>query len=289
MGGKERRLFGECALGGDIQCLRHALRLSSSALVFSLVASSGTQAQQPTPLPEVDVIAPAPLASPRKPPPKRTQPARSTTSQAAPAQPAAAPAAADSGGIARDKVPSNTQVLTSADFSHTQSSNVLDALSQNIAGAALSDQSGNAFQRNLDYRGFTASPVPGTPEGLAVYQNGVRINESFGDVVNWDFIPEMAINRAVLVPNNPTYGLNAIGGALSLEMKNGFTYQDKEVEATVGSYGRIQGGVQVGFQGGPLSGYIAADATHDDGWRDFSSSSDLRRMYVDLGTRGDPR
>jgi iron complex outermembrane receptor protein len=287
MGGKERRLFGECALGGDIQCLRHALRLSSSALVFSLVASSGTQAQQPTPLPEVDVIAPAPLASPRKPPPKRTQPARSTTSQAAPAQPAAAPAAADSGGIARDKVPSNTQVLTSADFSHTQSSNVLDALSQNIAGAALSDQSGNAFQRNLDYRGFTASPVPGTPEGLAVYQNGVRINESFGDVVNWDFIPEMAINRAVLVPNNPTYGLNAIGGALSLEMKNGFSYQDKEVEATVGSYGRVQGGVQVGFQGGPLSGYIAADATHDDGWRDFSSSSDLRRMYVDLGTRGD--
>jgi iron complex outermembrane receptor protein len=184
-------------------------------------------------------------------------------------------------------MPANTQVLTPEDFSHEKSSNVLDSLSKGIAGASLSDQSGNPFQRNLDYRGFTASPVPGTPQGLAVYQNGVRVNESFGDIVNWDFIPEMAINRASLVPNNPTYGLNALGGALSLEMKNGFTYQGKEVEATLGSYGRRQGAVQVGFQGGPLSGYIAADATHDDGWRDFSSSSDLRRMYVDLGTRGD--
>jgi hypothetical protein len=91
-----------------------------------------------------------------------------------------------------------------------------------------------------DHRGFTASPAPGTPQGLAVYQNGVRINESFGDVVNWAFIPEMAVSRASLVPNNPTFRLNAIGGALSIEMKNGFTYQDKEAEATIGSYGRRQ-------------------------------------------------
>ena len=91
-----------------------------------------------------------------------------------------------------------------------------------------------------DHRGFTASPAPGTPQGLAVYQNGVRINESFGDVVNWAFIPEMAISRASLVPNNPSFRLNAIGGALSIEMKNGFTYQDKEAEATIGSNGRRQ-------------------------------------------------
>jgi iron complex outermembrane receptor protein len=251
------------------------------------MAPLGAQGQEPTPLPEVTVIAPTPLASPHRAPPKRPRPAPSASPQPAPAQPAVTTAATDSGGIDRDKVPSNTQVLTPADFSHTQSSNVLDALSKNIAGASLSDQSGNPFQRNLDYRGFTASPVPGTPQGLAVYQNGVRINESFGDVVNWDFIPEMAINRAVLVPNNPTYGLNAIGGALSLEMKNGFTYQDHEAEVVLGSYGRRQGAVQAGFQGGNLAGYIAADATNDDGWRDFSSSSQLRRIYADLGTRSD--
>jgi iron complex outermembrane receptor protein len=233
------------------------------------------------------VIAPAPLSSPHRPAPKRAQPTRSTASQPPPVQPATTTVATDPGLIERDKVPSNTQVLPAEDFSHKKSSDVLDALVKGIAGAALGDQSGNPFQRDLNYRGFTASPVPGTPQGLAVYQNGVRLNESFGDVVNWAFIPEVAINRASLVPNNPIYGLNAIGGALSLEMKNGFTYQDKEVETTVGSYGRVQGAAQVGFQGGPLTGYIAADGTHDNGWRDFSSASDLRRIYVDLGTRGD--
>ena len=147
------------------------------------------------------------------------------TPAAAPAAPAATPA---TGTIDRDKVPANTTVLASPDFNHTQTSNLLDSLFVNIPGASLSDQSGNAFQRNFDFRGFTASPVPGTPQSIAVYQNGVRINEAYGDVVNWDFIPDTAIRRLSLVPNDPIYGLNAIGGAINIEMKNGFTYQGKE-------------------------------------------------------------
>jgi iron complex outermembrane receptor protein len=267
-------------------CSRYALRLASSALLAAPLAPSAAWAQDLT-LPEVTVIAPAPLSGPRKPPPKPARPASSSPSAPAPVQTAPATVASEPGVIERDKVPSNTEVLTSRDFSHTQSSNIVDSLAKSLPGVSLSDQSGNTFQRDLNYRGFTASPVPGTPQGLAVYQNGVRINESFGDVVNWAFIPDIAIDRASLVPNNPVYGLNAIGGALSFDMKNGFTYQDRQVEATLGSYGRKQGSVQLGFQGGPLAGYIAADDTHDNGWRDFSSSSDLRRMYVDLGTRGD--
>ena len=151
----------------------------------------------------------------------------------------------------------------------------------------LSDQSGNPFQRNLDFRGFTASPVPGTPQNFAVYQNGVRINEAYGDVVNWNFIPETAIRRLSLVPNDPIYGLNAIGGALNIEMKNGFNYQDKEVQVQGGSYGRVQGGAQAGVQDGNLSAYVNVDATDDRGWRQFSSQSSLRRMYLDLGGRND--
>ncbi len=152
---------------------------------------------------------------------------------------------------------------------------------------SLSDQSGNQFQRNLDYRGFTASPVPGTPQGIAVYQNGNRINEAFGDVVNWDLIPQMAIARMTLMPNNPLFGLNATGGALSIEMKDGFSYHGTEAELFGGSFGRISGGAQSGYQDGNIAAYVAADSTYDRGWRDFSSSSQVRRMYVDLGARGD--
>jgi iron complex outermembrane receptor protein len=249
------------------------------------LAQTSTSTQQPVALPPVEVIATTPL-------PVRTtrpRPAAPTTTTAAPQQQPAPVAAerSDPAAIDRDKVPSNTQVMNASDFSHEQSTNLLDALSRSLPGVSLGDQSGNPFQRDLNYRGFTASPVPGTPQGIAVYQNGVRINEAYGDVVNWDLIPEMAINRLTLVPNNPIFGLNAIGGAISMEMKNGFTYHGAELEGLAGSYGRVQGGAQAGVQNGNLAAYVAVDSIHDDGWRDFSSDSKLHRMYVDLGARND--
>jgi len=64
-----------------------------------------------------------------------------------------------------------------------------------------------------------------TPQGLAVYQNGVRINEAFGDTVNWS--PDSDHRDTVRhgVTNNPAFGLNALGGAVNVQMKNGFNYQ----------------------------------------------------------------
>ena len=126
--------------------------------------------------------------------------------------------------VEQDKIPANVQVLQAPAFDQSRAPNLLDALGLSLPGVALSDQTGNEFQRDLNYRGFVASPVIGTPQGLAVYQNGVRINEVFGDIVNWDFIPQNAIDHMTLVPSNPIYGLNAIGGALSFDMKNGYTY-----------------------------------------------------------------
>jgi iron complex outermembrane receptor protein len=186
----------------------------------------------------------------------------------------------------RDKVPANVVTIGPSDFDHRKAATVLDAIQRGLPGVTLGDQTGNPFQLDVNYRGFVASPVIGTPQGLAVYQNGVRINEVFGDTVNWDFIPEMAINRLTLVPNNPVYGLNALGGAISIEMKNGFTYQGVEAELRGGSFGRRVASAQAGGQNGNLSAYVTADAINDDGWRDHSPSQ-LRRMYVDLGARND--
>ena len=306
---------------------RRLSRRRKYALVSVAVALlAPVAAQAETTLPDINVIATTPLSGarapqrnvappPARPAPRATRaepatPARSTgartttvrttatrtTARTAPAPTAPAPATPApaqssgppaSGEMSRDKVPSNTEVLTSADFSHDRSSSFLEALSQNLPGVFIGDQSGNPFQRDVNYRGFVASPVQGTPQGLAVYQNGVRINEAYGDVVNWDFIPEMSIRKLSLVPNNPIFGLNAIGGALTIEMKNGFTYQGKEVEAMIGSYGRRQAGAQMGYQDGNWAAYVNADAINDNGWRDFSSSSQLRRIYTDIGARND--
>ncbi len=140
------------------------------------------------------------------------------------------------------------QTVTADDFARTYSPNVTDTLFQRIPGVTLSDPNGNGAQQEIRYRGFAASPLQGTPQGLAVYMNGIRINEAFGDTVNWDLIPTNAIDRADIWTNNPIFGLNALGGAINLQMKNGFTYQGFEVEGQGGSFGRISGSVQYGAQ-----------------------------------------
>ena len=210
-------------------------------------------------LPEIHVIATTPV------PPPRSAPAAAAgaTSTAAPET----AATAVPGAVEQDKIPSNVQVLSAPAFDQAKAPDLLQAMVRGLPFVSLSDQTGNQFQLDLNYRGFIASPVIGTPQGLAVYQNGVRINEVFGDIVNWDFIPQNAINQLTLVPSNPVYGLNAIGGALAFEMKNGFTWHGFESEVMGGSYGRIGTSVQAGGQVGNLSGYITADAIDDAGWR----------------------
>jgi iron complex outermembrane recepter protein len=259
-------------------------------------ASSTNGASTATSLPEIHVIATTPVAPParRRPPPAPAGVRSSSTASPAAAAPTAAPAesAATQGEVSQpgvvdqDKIPSNVQVVGSSAFEPTRSPDLLQSMFQALPGVALSDETGNQFQLDLNYRGFTASPVIGTPQGLAVYQNGVRINEVFGDIVNWDFIPQNAISSLTLVPSNPVFGLNATGGALSFDMKNGFTYHGVEGEVNGGSFGRVGTSIQAGGQVGNLSGYITADAIDDAGWRDNSASS-LRRVYADFGARGD--
>jgi iron complex outermembrane recepter protein len=243
------------------------------------------------PLPEIRVIGTSPVPPPRQ----ATRRAAATAGRAAPARPAPAPTvatvpvaveAAVPGAVELEKIPYNVQTVPASVFEYSKSPDFLQSLAQSLPGVSLGDQTGNGFQLDINYRGFVAGPVIGTPQGLAVYQNGVRINEVFGDIVNWDFIPQNAVNRLTLVPSNPVYGLNAIGGALSLEMKNGFTYHGVEGEVSGGSYGRITTSMQAGGEVGNLSGYITADAINDAGWRQNSPST-LRRVFADLGARGD--
>ena len=188
--------------------------------------------------------------------------------------------------IDRDKVPALVQTLTSDDFSRGYSPSVTDTLFQRIPGVSTSDQQGNSFQTDIRYRGFVASPVPGQPQGLAVYMSGVRVNEAFGDTVNFDFIPTNAIDRADIQSNNPVFGLNALGGAISFQMKNGFTFQGFEGDVQVGSYGRFSSGVQFGIQRGEVAAYVAAQGLDDRGWRQHSPSQ-LARLYADIGWRKD--
>ena len=142
------------------------------------------------------------------------------------------------------------------------------------------------FTPNVEFRGFVGSPVSGTPQGLAVYQNGVRINEAFGDTVNWDLIPTAAIKSVTLVTNNPAFGLNALGGAVVVQMKDGFNYHGAEIDTMGGSFGRVQSSAQWGKQIDNFATYVALEGLHDDGFRNFSASN-VRRFYGDVGYKND--
>ncbi len=91
-----------------------------------------------------------------------------------------------------------------------------DFMKRNLGSVFVNEAQSNPLQPDVQYRGFVGSPLLGLPQGLAVYQDGVRVNEPFGDTVNWALIPESAIDSVYLVPgSNPLFGLNALGGAIA--------------------------------------------------------------------------
>ena len=180
-----------------------------------------------------------------------------------------------------DKVPGNVQILKASDLSREGSPSLTQALNSNLGSININDDIDDPFQPDILYRGFEASPVLGTPEGLAVYQNGVRINEAFGDTVNWDLFPDVAIDQVELVSSSPLYGLNALGGAISVTMKNGFTYQGAQAELSGGSYGMHSLVAQYGVNSGPLGFYVAARGADSTNWRQFSPDR-LRDLYAVL-------
>ena len=187
-------------------------------------------------------------------------------------------------GVDADKLPGATESLQASDLQRRGSLSITDALEQRTPGLSLSDSQGNGFARGLNYRGFQASALQGAPQGLAVYLGGVRLNEAFGDTVNWDLIPETAVSRIDLVTGDPAFGLNALGGALSLTMKTGRDAPGGVASVQGGSFGQVFGSLEYGASKGPWSAYVAADGGREDGWRSHSPSS-LTRAYADFGWR----
>jgi outer membrane receptor protein involved in Fe transport len=261
----------------------------ASVCIFAATGRAAAQeVESPKPeapstvLPAVTVVAPPKPVAAR--PAPGAGPARSDIPQTRLTVVATTPLAGT--GIDADKVPASVTTISSSEIARTQSANVTDTLQQRVPGIVVNEVAGNPFQPDVQFRGFVASPVSGTPQGLAVYQNGVRINEAFGDTVNWDLIPTAAIRSLGVVANNPAFGLNALGGAINVQMKNGFNYQGAEIDTMGGSFGRVQSSLQWGKQVDNFAVYGALEGLHDDGFRNFSASN-VRRFYGDIGAKND--
>jgi outer membrane receptor protein involved in Fe transport len=176
----------------------------------------------------------------------------------------------------------SVQTINGQALVQSQAISLTEHMKNQLTSLHINDVQNNPFQPDVQYRGFTASPLLGLPQGISVYLNGVRFNEPFGDTVNWDLIPLAALDSVSLYSgSNPAFGQNTLGGALALQTKNGFSYTKNELEVRFGSFGQQQYTVQSGGNRGDWGYYIVANHYQEDGWRDHSAS-ELQQMLATL-------
>ena len=187
-------------------------------------------------------------------------------------------------GLTADQIPAAVQVTTAADIDASGALDLSEALTRRLTSVHTNNLQGNPFQADISYRGYTASPLLGTPQGLSIFMDGVRINQPFGDVVSWDLIPRLAIASSVLMPgSNPLFGLNTLGGALALRTKDGHSHPGTTVQAIYGSY--VRRAIEFEHGGSTprgLNWYLAANLFGEDGWRDVSPSN-VRQVFGKVG------
>ncbi len=179
-------------------------------------------------------------------------------------------------GLPEELIPFNVQSATSKDLEQSQTLDLTDFMNRNLGSVTINDAQNNPLQADVQYRGYTLSPLLGLPQGLAVYQNGVRINEPFGDSMNWDILPESSIGSINLIGGaNPIFGLNTLGGSLSITTKNGFTHSGHQIETHGGSFDRVVATVESGGNNGTWGYFVTGEFFDEEGWRDASPSDAL--------------
>ena len=232
--------------------------MSMSRILLLLSALSAVpflaHAEDMTPLPDIYVIAPTPLAG---------------------------------SGIPLEETGRPAHIITTDNDS---GNNLADIIHAHIGSLTINDVQNNPYQKDVQLRGFTASPLLGSPQGLAFYQNGTRLNEVFGDVIQWDNMPEFAVHSIQVLPGGDAlFGLNALGGAVVLTMKNAFNHPHTyTVNAGGGSFGQSHNVIEYARQSSDKTwgAYVGSTYFREDGWRDFSPT-EVAQVYGDLTHRTD--
>ncbi len=185
-----------------------------------------------------------------------------------------------------DQVAAPVQSASAEDVERTHALDLTEFMRRSLGSVYVNDVQNNPLQPDVNYRGYTASPLLGTPQGVSVYLDGMRLNQSFGDVVSWDLIPRQAISTMILMPgSNPLFGLNTLGGALSLKTKNGYSDPGYAVGLNYGSHSQRQAEFEAGGHGeSGFHWYATANKLKDDGWRE-DSPTDAGQFFGKLGWR----
>lgn len=186
--------------------------------------------------------------------------------------------------IERQRIAANVQTATAEELARSHAADLASFMNRRLGSVNINDVQNNPFQPDVNFRGFTASPLLGTAQGLSVYLDGVRLNQPFGDVVSWDLIPQNAINSVTLMPgSNPLFGLNTLGGALNVRTKDGISNAGTSLQVLGGKFGRRAAEFEHGGSNTDgLQWYFTGNRYSEDGWR-VDSSSDVRQLFGKVG------
>ena len=190
-------------------------------------------------------------------------------------------------GLTKEEIPGNVQSISAKEIKEAHSLSITDLMNRKLQSVTVNDYQGNPFQMDVQYRGFTAGPQIGTPQGLSVFLDGIRVNEPFGDVVNWDMIPMNALAGVDVFPgSNPIFGLNTLGGAFAMKTKDGFNNAGVDADILTGSFGRKQLQVEGGWNNGTIGLFAAGNFFMEDGWRK-NSPSKVNQLFTKASFRGE--
>ncbi len=197
-----------------------------------------------------------------------------------------APLAGDTAVLADSPV--NVRVLSGDALNQQGHANLADLLNANLGSISLSNGTGSPYQSDVSYRGFQATSLLGSPTGLSVWIDGVRMNEPFGAIVNWDLIAMNAIGAVTVVPgSNPLFGLNTLGGAIVLTTKNGADNRGLAMSMQAGSFARRGAQAEAGgiLAAGSLDWFVAATTDDQDGYRWYTHTR-VSQIYAKLRWHG---
>ena len=188
-------------------------------------------------------------------------------------------------GLPLNIIPANIQIVNRADLKNQAGVSIVDFANNNLQGVSIQETQGNPFQPDVTFRGYSASPLGGAPQGISVFLDGVRMNEPFGDTVRWDLIPTFAIQGMQMVPgSNPVYGLNTLGGAIAIQTKSGRTNQGAAIEASAGSWSRKNVSAEYGgvSKDGSVDYFFGVNYLDEDGWRKYSPTT-VKQTFGKVG------
>ena len=194
----------------------------------------------------------------------------------------------DGTGVPLSRVPANAQTLGATAIVQQSDNNLADALNNSLGSVSVSDGTGNPYQKDVNYRGFQVTSLLGAPVSMAVYFDGVRVNEPFGSIVNWDLIPTNAVSRVDVLPGSkPVFGLNALGGSLVVNTKNGKDNPGLALSLLGGSFGRWAGSIEAGGSDAAshTDYFLAVNDDREHGFRNYSASR-VAQLYGNVRWHG---